>query len=166
VRDERHPFPIIGLIEGLIDMTQTVIVRDARSTDADALASLCTQLGYPTTSRAIPGRIARIGEDPNARALVAECDDAVIGLATVHLRFTMNHETPIAQLTLLVVDESNRTHGVGRALVESAEAWAKERGSRRITVTTALRRAGAHAFYERLSYAHTGRRYGKDFPST
>jgi hypothetical protein len=30
-------------------------------------------------------------------------------------------------------------------------------------VTTALRRADAHAFYERLDYKHTGRRYGKDF---
>jgi hypothetical protein len=30
-------------------------------------------------------------------------------------------------------------------------------------VTTALQRAGAHAFYERIGYRHTGRRYGKDF---
>jgi GNAT superfamily N-acetyltransferase len=147
-------------------MNPGLIVRDARSTDADSLARLCTQLGYPSTSDLMPQRVARIGGDPNARALVAEKNDDVIGLATIHLRYTMNHEAPIAQLTLLVVDESNRTHGVGRALVETAEAWAKERGSRRITVTTALNRAGAHAFYERLSYAHTGRRYGKDFPST
>ena len=146
-------------------MTRTLIVRDARATDADGLARLCSQLGYPTPPSAMPDRVARIGEDPNARALVAEQEGSLIGLATIHLRFTMNHEAPIAQLTLLVVDESNRTHGVGRALVETAEAWAKERGSKRITVTTALHRAGAHAFYERLSYAHTGRRYGKDFPS-
>jgi GNAT superfamily N-acetyltransferase len=145
-------------------MTQTVLVRDARATDADALARLCTQLGYPTTSNAMPHRVARLNEDPNARALVAEQGQSVIGLATIHLRFTMNHEAPIAQLTLLVVDESNRTRGVGRALVEAAEAWAKERGSHRINVTTALHRADAHSFYERLSYSHTGRRYGKDFP--
>lgn len=147
-------------------MTQTLLVRDARATDADALAKLCTQLGYPTSSATMPGRVARLGEDPNARALVAEQNNVVIGLATIHLRFTMNHEAPIAQLTMLVVDEANRTHGVGRALVETAEAWAKQRGSHRINVTTALHRADAHAFYERLSYSHTGRRYGKDFPST
>jgi GNAT superfamily N-acetyltransferase len=146
-------------------MTQTLIVRDARANDADALARLCTQLGYPTSSEAMPLRVARLGQDPNARALVAEQDNIVIGLATIHLRFTMNHEAPIAQLTMLVVDEANRTHGVGRALVQTAEAWAKERGSHRINVTTALHRADAHAFYERLSYSHTGRRYGKDFPS-
>lgn len=145
-------------------MNQTLIVRDARVDDAGALARLCTQLGYPTSSDVMPGRVARLTNDSNARALVADQNGVVIGLATIHLRYTMNHEAPIAQLTLLVVDESNRTHGVGRALVETAEAWAKERGSHRINVTTALNRAGAHAFYERLSYAHTGRRYGKDFP--
>lgn len=146
-------------------MTQTILVRDARESDADALARLCTQLGYPTSAALMPGRVARLGKDLNARALVAERDGRVIGLATIHLRFTMNHEAPIAQLTLLVVDEANRSHGVGRALVDSAERWAKERGSRRINVTTALHRAEAHAFYEKLSYAHTGRRYGKDFPT-
>lgn len=146
-------------------MTQPVLVRDARGSDAGALARLCTQLGYPASASVMPGRVARLGDDPNARALVAERDGQVIGLATIHLRYTMNHEAPIAQLTLLVVDEANRSHGVGRALVDSAEAWAKQRGSRRINVTTALNRGDAHAFYERLSYAHTGRRYGKDFPS-
>ena len=50
-----------------------------------------------------------------------------------------------------------------RALVDEAEAWARAQGCRRIIVTTALHRTGAHAFYERIGYAHTGRRYGKDF---
>jgi GNAT superfamily N-acetyltransferase len=84
-------------------------------------------------------------------------------LATVHLRHTINHEAPIAQLTLLVVDESRRSRGVGRALVEAAERWAHAEGCHRIVVTTALQRTGAHAFYERIGYRHTGRRYGKDF---
>jgi GNAT superfamily N-acetyltransferase len=144
------------------DMT-ALLVRDARVDDADALARLCSQLGYPTRPDAIPGRLARIDDDANARALVATVDAVVVGLTTIHLRYTMNHETPIAQITLLVVDETSRGSGVGRALVERAEAWAWERGSKRLVVTTALQRAGAHAFYERLDFKHTGRRYGKDF---
>ena len=138
-------------------------VRDARADDADALSRLCAQLGYPATESVIPPRLARLQADPNARALVADAGDGPIGLATVHLRHTINHEAPIAQLTLLVVDESQRTHGVGRALVEAAEQWAHAKGCHRIVVTTALQRADAHAFYERIGYRHTGRRYGKDF---
>jgi GNAT superfamily N-acetyltransferase len=86
-----------------------------------------------------------------------------MGLVTIHVRYTLNHEAPIAQITLLVVEESSRGQGVGRALVEATERFALERGAKRIVVTTALQRADAHAFYERIGYAHTGRRYGKDF---
>lgn len=95
---------------------------------------------------------------------MADDSESPAGLITVHLRYTMNHAAPLAQITLLVVDETRRTAGVGRVLVKAAEEWARERGCQRIVVTTALARGGAHAFYERVGYAHTGRRYGKDFP--
>jgi GNAT superfamily N-acetyltransferase len=141
----------------------TISVRDATPDDSLALARLCAQLGYPTEPRTMPARLARLEADPNARCLVATSDVDVAGLATVHVRYTLNHEAPIAQLTLLVVDESYRTRGVGRMLVAAAEEWARSRGAKRFVVTTALRRADAHAFYEKLQFKHTGRRYGKDF---
>jgi len=142
------------------------IIRDAAVSDAEALARLCTQLGYRAESSAMPARLARLSADANARALVATRGDDVVGLATIHLRDTINHETPIAQLTLLVVDETVRSRGAGRALVTTAEEWARAHGARRIAVTTALNRSGAHAFYEKLGYAHTGRRYAKDFQAS
>ena len=140
----------------------TIQVRDADAGDADALARLCGQLGYPSSAAAVLQRLERLVRS-GARALVATSGGDVIGLATVHLRSMINHEAPLAQLTLLVVDEERRSQGVGRALVDEAEAWARAQGCRRIIVTTALHRMGAHAFYERIGYAHTGRRYGKDF---
>jgi GNAT superfamily N-acetyltransferase len=142
-----------------------IAIRDARASDADAVAVLCTQLGYPATSDVIPHRLARLATDENARAFIAEREGSAVGLLTIHLRHTLNHEAPIGQITLMVVDENNRTHGVGRSLVHAAEQWAVQRGTRRMSVTTQLTRAGAHAFYEKMGYAHTGRRYGKDFSS-
>jgi GNAT superfamily N-acetyltransferase len=141
----------------------TAHVRDAETGDAEALARLCTQLGYAATPSSMPARLARLGAAGGARALVATEGGEVIGLATVHLRHALNHATPLAQLSLLVVDEHVRGRGVGRALVAAAEAWAREQGCHRMIVTTALQRSDAHAFYERIGYAHTGRRYGKDF---
>lgn len=142
-----------------------VFVRNARPGDAPDLARLCTQLGYPSTADVMPSRLSKLTGDSgdNARAFVAESKGAAVGLLTIHLRHTLNHEAPIAQITLLVVDETVRARGVGRALVDAAERWARERNSRRINVTTQLSRDGAHAFYERVGYRHTGRRYGKDF---
>ena len=146
-------------------MSERVEIREASVADASAMARLCVQLGYPAESNAMPERLQRLARDPNARALVATQGERVVGLLTVHLRDTINHEAPIGQITLLVVDEAIRSRGAGRALVEAAEAWARSRGTRRITVTTALDRGGAHAFYEKIGYSHTGRRYGKDFPT-
>jgi GNAT superfamily N-acetyltransferase len=145
-------------------MDDNVLVREATAADADAMARLCTQLGYAASGNVMPARLARLSADPNARALVAVYGDAVVGLVTAHLRNTLNHEAPIAQITLLVVDEAVQTRGAGSALVHAAEEWARSRGARRVAVTTALARSGAHAFYEKVGYAHTGRRYGKDFP--
>jgi GNAT superfamily N-acetyltransferase len=138
-------------------------VRKPTIGDAEALARLATQLGYPADAASMPERVSRLAGDPNAKAFVAVEGERVVGMTTIHLRDTLNHATPIAQITLLVVDETVRSRGAGRALVEAAEAWARERGAKRVAVTTALDRTGAHAFYERLGYAHTGRRYAKDF---
>src|SRR5215216_7466658 len=140
----------------------SILVRDAEPSDADALAKLCTQLGYPTAAVVMPARLDRFFSDANARALVAVDGNGVVGLTTIQTRYTLNHDAPIAQITLLVVDERVRSRGVGRALVQEAERWARERGSKRIVVTTALAREGAHAFYEKVDYAYTGRRYAKD----
>ena len=138
-------------------------VREPTTADAEALARLATQLGYPAEAAAMPQRVSRLRDDPNARAFVAVDGAQVVGMITIHVRDTLNHATPIAQITLLVVDETVRSRGAGRALVDAAEAWATERGAKRVAVTTALDRAGAHAFYEKLGYAHTGRRYAKNF---
>lgn len=140
-----------------------VTLRAARREDAAALARLSTQLGYPAVPDDMPARLEGLANDANARVFVADSAGEAIGLATVHVRHTINHAAPIAQLTLLVVDEAKRGRGVGRLLVEAAERWAHERGCHRIVVTTALQRSDAHSFYERLGYRHTGRRYGKDF---
>lgn len=140
-----------------------VKVRDAVAADADGLARLCAQLGYPSPPAAFPERLARMTRDDLVRVFVATDGGRIAGLATAHIRHTVNHDHPLAQLTLLVVDETVRGTGVGRALVERVERFARDGGCARIVVTTHLDRAGAHAFYERLEYTHTGRRYAKDF---
>lgn len=148
-----------------MSQTSDFTFRDPTRHDAVALARLCTQLGHPATADVMPARVAGLAGDHNAHAIVAESTRFadVVALATVHIRHTLNHSAPIAQLSLLVVDERVRGSGVGRAIVEEAERWARDHGCHRMVVTTALRRVDAHAFYERVGFTHTGRRYAKDF---
>lgn len=142
------------------------VLRAPTPAHAEALARLATQLGYPADAASMPERLARLAGDANARAFIACDGERVVGVITIHLRYTLNHAAPVAQITLLVVDETVRSRGAGRALVEAAEGWARSCGAKRVAVTTALDRAGAHAFYERVGYVHTGRRYAKDFPKS
>ena len=139
-----------------------VRIRAATDADAPAMAVLLAHLGYPADAAELPDRLRRLraaGDD----AFVAELDGTAVGLATVHARVVLHVARPVAQLTALVVPPEMRGRGVGRALVTEAERWGRERGADRLVVTTALHRADAPLFYERLGFEHTGRRYVRRF---
>ena len=95
------------------------------------------------------------------RVVVAEVDGRVAGLAQLHVSPSLEYDRPAAKLAALVVDESHRRRGVGRALVEAMEAEARIRGCELLFLTTAARRKDAHAFYERVGLEETGKRYGR-----
>ena len=92
---------------------------------------------------------------------MAELEGRVAGLASLHVSPSLEYDGPAGKLAVLVVDETHRGAGVGRALVEAMEAEARARGCVVFFVTTAERRSDAHAFYERVGLEYTGRRYAK-----
>ena len=142
-------------------------IRAPRPEDAEGIAALLGELGYPARADEVPPRLARLDRfarasaEHGAAAFVAARDRELLGLATVHAYPVLHRAGDVAQLTALVVTARERGLGVGRALVDAAARWARARGCSRLTVTTALHRADAHAFYERLGFEHTGRRYVK-----
>ena len=138
-------------------MSETTI-RTADEGDAAVLAELMGMLGYPTTSEAMAGRLRRIAGREDYATFVAAAPD-VIGLVSVMTGWGLNQDAPYARIIALVVDERRRGCGAGAALVRAAEAWAREAGAGSIHLTTANHRKGAHAFYRRLGYDDTGRRF-------
>jgi N-acetylglutamate synthase-like GNAT family acetyltransferase len=138
-----------------------VTIRDARLEDAEALAALIGQLGYPTTAEATAERLARLEASEADRVVVAELEGQVVGLASLHASLSVEHDEPAAKLSAIVIDAAHRGRGIGDALVTAMEAEARQRGCCLIFLTTAERRADAHAFYRRLGYEETGRRFAK-----
>jgi GNAT superfamily N-acetyltransferase len=124
------------------------------------MSVLFAQFEHPTPAEPIPARLTRLWSH-EGEALVAEDDTGLLGVATTQIVWSLLEDAPRAMLTALVVREDTRGKGVGRALIAAVESWARDRGAARVVVTTALRRAGAHAFYERLGFEFTGRRYVK-----
>jgi GNAT superfamily N-acetyltransferase len=139
-----------------------VLVRDAKAEDAPMLARLLTQLGYPVDTATIAQRLERVRAGGD-RVLVACCDGEAAGLAHLHVAAAIEHDGLAGKLGALVVDERRRGRGVGRALVDAIEAQARSTGCVQLFLTTAERRSDAHAFYERLGFERTGRRYVKRF---
>jgi GNAT superfamily N-acetyltransferase len=136
-------------------------VRPARDEDADAVAEQLAHLGYPAPPTEVPARLARLRARGDAETFVALAERRIVGLATVHARDVLHNARPVVQLTALVVSPDVRGRGVGRALVGVVERWAAERGADRLVLTTALHRADARGFYERLGFEHTGWRYAR-----
>jgi GNAT superfamily N-acetyltransferase len=138
----------------------SVTIRDARAADAQAIANLLGQLGYPTEAESVPSRLERlliVGD----RVVVAELDEQVVGLAQLHVSPTIEHEQRAAKLSALVVDESHRGEGIGRALIEAMEAEARARRCLLLFLTTSGRRDDAHEFYRRVGLEETGKRFAK-----
>jgi GNAT superfamily N-acetyltransferase len=141
-----------------------VIVRAPRDSDAGAIAPLLGQLGYPSTPQQVATQLQALrGDEPASVMWVAELDGAVVGVATARAFPGIHIPDPVAWLTVLVVDESVRGRGVGRRLVTEAEQWARARGAKRLSLTSAVHRKEAHQFYINLGYQQTGVRLAKIF---
>jgi GNAT superfamily N-acetyltransferase len=136
-------------------------MRDALTSDAEALAPLLEQLQHPAPAVAIERRVARLAASGVDRLVVAELDGEVVGFAAVHVGLVVEDDAPVAKLNAIVVDGRHRGLGVGRALVAEAEAEARRRGCRLIFLTSAERRLDAHAFYRQIGFEETGRRFAK-----
>ena len=137
------------------------LIRPAVDTDGPRIAELLGELGYPASAGSIPSRLAALGAEQISIALVAESAGLAVGVITAHSFASIHDDQPVAWITTLAVSAQVRRGGVGKALVQAAESWALKRGCVRVSVTTALHRSTAHAFYERLGYVHSGRRYTK-----
>jgi GNAT superfamily N-acetyltransferase len=59
---------------------------------------------------------------------------------------------PYALVVALVVDERFRGGGVGRALLEVTEQWARDHGLTEMRVRSNVTRERTHRFYERRGY--------------
>lgn len=130
-------------------------IRPAQPADIEALARLSRALnhhqGDPDTYFT-GDAIARdvFGRTAVAEALLALRDDTPVGYAV----FIDAYETAYAARGLFMCDlfvlETERGHGIGRALLAAVARTAKERGLSFVWWTSKTWNVGAHAFYRRM----------------
>jgi len=138
-------------------------IRLARPSDVTEMARLFAELGYEIPVDVLATRMATFS-DAGEVALVAENDSSpahLLGAATLHRTPVLHRAGPVGRVSALVVDETMRGRGIGRALMQAAERWAVERGCILMEVTSNMRRADAHSFYEALGYERTSFRFAR-----
>jgi ribosomal protein S18 acetylase RimI-like enzyme len=139
-------------------------IRNARLSDAPALAALMCELGYETTSAEMRQRLKSILRDARYRTFVADVDVQVCGMIGTLTHASHEHNDPSGKIIALIVPKKRRRSGIGRALIAAAEKDFAERGVTRVSLTTRFTRKEAHQFYETLGYKRTGFRFGKNRP--
>jgi len=127
-------------------------VRTARTTDAARIAVLSGQLGYPCSSAGIRSRLRNLLADRNHAVWVAELEGGeVAGWIHAFVKQLLESSRE-AEIGGLVIDEPFRGQGLGKALVERAERWAKAKRLKSIYLRSNILRKGALLFYQKLGY--------------
>jgi GNAT superfamily N-acetyltransferase len=128
-------------------------IRRAKDSDAESLAALSGELGYPATAAEIKSRLSRLKSAANDALFVAECDGEVIGW----LHISVNHliEVPTrAEINAFIVSEKQRCNGAGARLLDAGEKWARGKNCVHMSVRCNVVRERAHVFYQRHGFEH------------
>lgn len=158
-----------------------VTIRPATADDRDFVVALASRLvdGFDAPShrtkpeliegdrRALEAWFDRLrqgaGESrPDAddeAMLIAEWDGRPAGVAYLVTLVDYFNERPHAHLSVLAVDKAAEGKGVGSALLEACEQWARGRGSDRLTLSALVTNARARALYERKGFGGEYIRY-------
>lgn len=145
-----------------------VEIRRAEPRDAAALVELARAVESEEQSWLIGGpewsdlgaarRYLRETRRRRDRAvLVADAAGAIIGRLSV----TRGRHPATAHVAVvaLIVAHARRRQGIGRALMEAAEAWARDVGVSKLELSVFAHNAPAIALYERLGYEREGLRH-------
>ena len=160
---------------------ERAVIRTATAADCDFVLSMADRLvsfdvpAFRTKDelaegdrRALAAWFNRLHGDSLAEARSAEADEALFvaevdgrpaGCAYLVTLVDYFNQRPHAHLSVLAVTAEAEGKGVGSALLDRSQEWARERGSDRLTLSALVTNARARALYERRGFAGEYIRY-------
>jgi GNAT superfamily N-acetyltransferase len=143
--------------------TRAVRVRAARGADRTFVLETAARLAafgppaWRTVEDLIEGEARTLRDffespDDGSKLLIAETSDRRLGFALLEeLRdyFTLERHGHVG---ILAVTEGAEGHGVGGALIRAAEAWARDRGYKTLTLNVFSGNSHAREVYEHLGF--------------
>src|SRR5438128_10466873 len=102
-------------------MSETLRIRRMAETDADVVATLAGELGYPNEVEMIRARVRAIGE-ANLLLVAVDVSDKAVGFIQAH-RVCIIEVGFRVEILGLVVSSSARRGGIGGRVVEGVPGW-------------------------------------------
>lgn len=138
----------------MTDRSAPIAVRDAVASDAERIAALLTDEGYPAGASDIAARLEAF-EAPGSRVIVAHLDGEVLGFIVLHVFPRFEQPGGIVRILALVVDPGVRERGIGRLLLGEAERIGTQSGAAFVEITAGHHRPEARLLYESIGYDAT-----------
>src|SRR5947209_2561645 len=133
-------------------MSDRLRIRRMAEMDAEVVATLAGELGYPNEVESIRERIRVIGGfDLDLLLVAVDATDRPVGFIQAH-RVCIIEVGFRVEILGLVVSSSARRSGIARRLIAEMERWAKSIGAEAISVRSSTERIEAHLFYPALGY--------------
>ncbi len=136
-------------------------VRNAGIGDADDVARLLTELGYPCDNEDASERIAATLDDARQVLLLARCDGSACGLLALDFMYYLPLGTTTCRITALVIAPDAQRRGLGRLLLREAERRARVACAARLELASAAHRHDAHQFYRACGFGEGAVRFVK-----
>lgn len=146
-------------------------IRPAVPSDRGALMPLFSELnqhhaaiqpGYFRVLEGVAPALQRLEDgDEDMALLVAEREGTLKGFVVVRVHDTPDNPLLVkrrrAHVEDMLVTAAARRQGIGRALVEAAAQWSRERGASRVLLTVWQDNDDAEAFYRDLGFGPLNR---------
>ena len=136
-----------------------MVIREAQASDGDAWASLRADLWPDCTLERHRLEIAQLTRSAGVVALAVRAGEP-IGFAEVSIRIDHVEGTssaPVPYLEGWYVAPAHRGRGIGTALLEFIEGWARLRGYREIASDAEIDNEASILLHKRRGFAEVGR---------
>lgn len=139
----------------------TIVVREASLSDLPRLLDLYTLLDFaPEKKLSLDDarqRFLKYGTYPDYRVYIAEAASVIAGTFALIIIDSIAHGGwPFGIVEDVVVAEDWQGKGIGQEMMRFAMLRCKERGCYKLVLSSHLRRASAHKFYESLGFEKHG----------
>lgn len=140
----------------------TLNINDAKLEDIPALVELLAALFSieadfkPDTAKQVQGLSMLIQSPTTGVIKVARNKEGIaIGMVSAQLVISTAQGGPSAWIEDMIILESNRGQGLGKALLDETLAWAKQKGASRAQLLVDIENEPALGYYQHLGWETT-----------